>query len=227
MTIESLDPTILAMAGDAEPTVEIAAGGPSEVRFDAAAQGDRPGAHPDARDHRAARTTRSKTCIPVDVLVSPETVAAYGEATTGGAQETLALPQDVVPGFGGLRVELSSTAMVGLGEGARYLIEYPYGCAEQRASRALGADARGRSRRGVLAARHRRREGEDRSSQTNLNELETFQCGDGGFAFWPGECWSASPYLTSYVAARLPARRATLGYTVDADVCDRGVRLPR
>jgi alpha-2-macroglobulin len=42
-----------------------------------------------------------------------------------------------VPGFGGLHVELSSTALVGLGEGARYLVEYPYGCAEQKASRAL------------------------------------------------------------------------------------------
>ena len=27
--------------------------------------------------------------------------------------------------------------MVGLGEGARYLVEYPYGCAEQQGSRAL------------------------------------------------------------------------------------------
>src|SRR4029450_13996779 len=27
--------------------------------------------------------------------------------------------------------------MVGLAEGARYLVEYPYGCAEQRGSRAL------------------------------------------------------------------------------------------
>src|SRR5256885_10580186 len=35
------------------------------------------------------------------------------------------------------RVELASTALVGLGEGARYLVEYPYGCAEQRGSRAL------------------------------------------------------------------------------------------
>ena len=42
-----------------------------------------------------------------------------------------------MPGFGGLHVELSSTAMVGLGEGARYLVEYPYGCAEQKGSRAL------------------------------------------------------------------------------------------
>ena len=45
------------------------------------------------------------------------------------------MPAGVVPGFGGLHVELSSTAMVGLGEGARYLVEYPYGCAEQKASR--------------------------------------------------------------------------------------------
>ena len=47
------------------------------------------------------------------------------------------MPAGVVPGFGGLHVELSSTAMVGLGEGARYLVEYPYGCAEQQGSRAL------------------------------------------------------------------------------------------
>ena len=39
--------------------------------------------------------------------------------------------------FGGLHVDLASTALVGLGEGARYLVEYPYGCAEQRGSRAL------------------------------------------------------------------------------------------
>ena len=47
------------------------------------------------------------------------------------------MPAGVVPGFGGLHVELASTALVGLGEGARYLVEYPYGCAEQRSSRAL------------------------------------------------------------------------------------------
>jgi alpha-2-macroglobulin len=47
------------------------------------------------------------------------------------------MPGGVVPGVGGLRVEVSSTALVGLHEGARYVIEYPYGCAEQRASRAF------------------------------------------------------------------------------------------
>ena len=47
------------------------------------------------------------------------------------------LPAGVIDSFGGLEVGLSSTALVGLAEGARYLVDYPYGCAEQRASAAL------------------------------------------------------------------------------------------
>ena len=100
---------------------------------------DRPRAHADDGAARRRDATRSRTCIPVEVLASPETVAAYGEAAdaTTSARETLTMPAGVVPGFGGLHVELSSTAMVGLGEGARYLVEYPYGCAEQRGVAAL------------------------------------------------------------------------------------------
>src|SRR5204862_95504 len=67
----------------------------------------------------------------------PETYSAIGEAGDTAATETLKLPADVVKSFGGLHVDLASTALVGLGEGARYLVEYPYGCAEQRGSRAL------------------------------------------------------------------------------------------
>ena len=47
------------------------------------------------------------------------------------------MPAGMLPGAGGLTVELASTALVGLGESARYLDEYPYECAEQKASRAL------------------------------------------------------------------------------------------
>ena len=56
-----------------------------------------------------------------------------------GAIGVVTVPAGVVPGFGGLSLEVASTAMVGLGEGARYVIEYPYGCAEQRSSRALAS----------------------------------------------------------------------------------------
>ncbi len=88
--------------------------------------------------------------------------------------------------------------MVGLGEGARYLVEYPYGCAEQRGSRALSL---------LLAADLGDAfslPGMDTSTmrpavQQALRELERFQCGDGGFAYWPGQCHSRSAYLTSYL----------------------------
>ena len=74
--------------------------------------------------------------------------------------------------------------MVGLGEGARYLVEYPYGCAEQSGSRALAlllaadlGDAF--TLPGMDTAKMRP------AVQQTLKELETFQCASGGFAYWP------------------------------------------
>ena len=128
------------------------------------------------------------------------------------------MPAGIVPGFGGLHLELASTALVGLGEGARYVVDYPYGCAEQRSSRALalvlasdlgdafqlpGIDAKD------LHAR----------AQTSLRELEKFQCPSGGFAFWPGECLTVSPYLTSYVL-HVYHVAARLKYDVNKTVVD-------
>jgi uncharacterized protein YfaS (alpha-2-macroglobulin family) len=114
---------------------------------------------------------------------------------------------------------MASTALVGLGEGARYLVDYPYGCAEQKGSRALallltadlgaafslpGLDA------GNLKAR----------VQAALDELPAFQCASGGFTFWPGQCYAASEYLTSYLlhVARIAA---SLGYRVDVGMQGR------
>ena len=103
-------------------------------------------------------------------------------------------------------MELASTAMVGLGEGARYVVEYPYGCAEQRSSRALAL---------LLAADL----GEAFSlpdinpkdlktiSQAQITQLEQYQCPGGGFAYWPGECSVRVAVSHQLRAARLPGRR--------------------
>lgn len=212
VSIESLDPHILSITGATSSTIESRAGSPAEVRFDAVAH-----AVGDARVRMRVTMGRENDAfedvIPVRVLVSPETVSAYGEAKPQ-ATETLAIPGEVVPGFGGLRVEMSSTAMVGLSEGARYLVEYPYGCAEQRASRSLAlmlaADlGEAFDLPGIDAAK------EKVAVQSSLLELTKFQCADGGFSFWPGDCWSTSPYLTSWVL-HVFQRAQKLGYTVDA-----------
>ena len=199
VTIRSLDPEMLTFDGAAEQTLPVAAGGAVEARFAAAAK-----AVGRARVQMTVRlgseTDSFEDVVPVEILASPETVAAYGQigAEATRASETVVIPTGVVAGFGGLRVEMSSTAMVGLGEGARYLVEYPYGCAEQKGSRALAmllaadlGDAFALP--GVDTAKMRP------AVQQALKELELFQCPNGGFTYWPGQCRWTSPYLTSYL----------------------------
>ncbi|HUR82817.1 MAG TPA: alpha-2-macroglobulin family protein, partial [Thermoanaerobaculia bacterium] len=215
VSIESLDPSILSFSGG-QTIVSVPAGSATEVRFDAEAK-----AVGNARIRLRVAMGREndglEDVIPVRVMVSPETVAAYGEAKPR-AEEKLEIPAGVVPTYGGLQLDLSSTAMVGLGEGARYLVEYPYGCAEQRSSRALGlmlaADLGDAFDLPGIDAGHGKE-----VVQTQLVELQKFQCGDGGFSFWPGDCMSTSPYLTSYVVHVLQ-RGKTMGYKVDQGMLD-------
>jgi uncharacterized protein YfaS (alpha-2-macroglobulin family) len=220
VTIQSLDPAILQFAATGPQTIDMAAGGSAEARFEAA------GLKTGRARVRMSVTLGSETdafqdVIPVEVLVSPETVSAIGEAGEGRetAVERLTIPADVVPDFGALHVELASTALVGLGEGARYLVEYPYGCAEQRGSRALAllltADL-GEAFRlpGIEPAQIRP------AVQSTLRELERFQCESGGFAYWPGACWSTSPYLTAYLLHVFKVA-GDAKYAVDKPMLDR------
>jgi alpha-2-macroglobulin len=220
VTMKSLDPAVLDVAAGAQQTLMVPAGGSIEARFEAAGK-----AIGRARVQMTVKigdeTDAFEDVIPVEVLASPETVAAYGEAGEANAMatEALTLPSGVVAGFGGLHIETSSTAMVGLGEGARYLVEYPYGCAEQKGSRALAlllatdlGDAF--TLPGVDTART------GPAVQETLRDLEKFQCSNGGFAYWPGACLSTSPYLTAYLLHVFQVA-TDLKYTVSAEMRER------
>ncbi|HXE79584.1 MAG TPA: MG2 domain-containing protein [Vicinamibacterales bacterium] len=218
VTIRSLDPEILSFGVDTEQTVGIAANGSVEARFDAT--GRRIGrARVQMTVEMSGESDAFEDVIPVEVLAPAGTVAAYGEVSEAPATEALQIPGGVVPGLGGLQVELSSTAMVGLGEGARYLVEYPYGCAEQRASRTLAmllaADlGEAFSLPGIEPAKLRP------AAQDGLRELEQFQCSNGGFAFWKGNCLTVNPYVTSYVL-HVMRTGVDLKYRVDPGVRER------
>jgi uncharacterized protein YfaS (alpha-2-macroglobulin family) len=217
VTMRSLDPAVLEVMGDTRRVVQVGAGGSEEVRFDVVARG--------VGRARIQTTVRIggegdafEDVIPVEVMVSPESVAAYGEAAPD-SRVPFELPKDVVPGVGGLRVEVSSTALVGLNEGARYVVEYPYGCAEQRASRAfvmaVASDLGDAFKlQGIDAKDLRTR------TQNELKGLGAYQCSSGGFAYWPGACLTVSPYLTSYVLDVYQTAGA-LNYQVDRDVMNR------
>jgi len=217
VTIKSVDPSVLELTGETKKQVEVAAGGSVEARFDAVAKSVGT-ARIQMTVAMNGESDGLEDTIPVRVLVSPETVAAYGQASPR-AEEKLEIPAGVVPGYGGLHMELSSTAMVGLSEGAQYLIEYPYGCAEQRGSRAFAlmlASDLGDAFKvpGIDAA------GAHKIAQETVNDLHNFQCGDGGFAYWPGLCSSESPYLTSYLL-HVFQRGQKLGYTIDSEMMRR------
>ncbi|HEV7919643.1 MAG TPA: alpha-2-macroglobulin family protein [Thermoanaerobaculia bacterium] len=220
VTIKSLDPNIIELTGETTAKADVAANGATEARFNAKAK-----AVGNARVQMTVsllgESDAFEDVIPVRVLVSPETVAAYGD-TKSTAKETLEVPAGVVPNFGGLHIETASTAMVGLGEGAQYLVDYPYGCAEQRASGALAliltADLGDAFHlQGIDAAAGKKQ------GQATINELAKFQCPSGGFTYWAGDCWMDSPYLTAWVLHVLH-RGQKLGYTVDKTMLENAYK---
>jgi alpha-2-macroglobulin len=215
VTIKSLDPEVLTINGDSA-SVDLDAKASAEVRFSAVAKSVGV-ARIQMTVAMNGESDAIEDVVPVRVLLSPETVAAYGEAKPQ-AKEVVEIPGGVVPGIGGLHLDLSSTAMVGLGEGARYLVDYPYGCAEQRSSAALAlmlaADLGDAFKLPGIDAAHART-----IAQTTINELPKFQCESGGFAYWAGDC-GESPYLTSWVLHVLQ-RAVKLKYAVDPKVLDR------
>ena len=216
VTIESADPARLRIEGAATSRVSVAAGATVNVPFEATALA--PGA---ARVRVAVKLNGESDAfeIPIAIgVVAPwETTAAHGQ-TADRSAVPIAAPVAALPGAGGLHVDLASTALVGLGEGARYLLEYPYGCVEQRASRTLAlmlAADLGEAFRldGLAPAELKSR------AQTAIDELLTFQCDNGGFSFWPNQCDSTSPYLSSYVAHVLQTA-AALGYNAGGTQLD-------
>jgi uncharacterized protein YfaS (alpha-2-macroglobulin family) len=216
VTIQTLDPDILQFGGVATRTFHLAAGASEPVKFDAFAHG-RGGARVRMAVTLGTDSDAFEMPLVINMPTRPKTSAAYGD-TVGTATEKLGLPSGLLPGAGGLIVELASTALVGLGEGARYLDEYPYDCAEQKASRALAlllaSDVGGAfTLSGIKPEEYRA------AGTSAVNALYGYQCARGGFALWAGRCESESAYLTSYVLHVMKVAE-TLGVPLDRDAVD-------
>lgn len=131
--------------------------------------------------------------IPVKPVERLQVVATSG-VTEREAKEEIEKPKDIILELGGLTATLSPTALAGLQEGARFLLEYPYGCLEQRLSRSLpvivGADLIATFKLGTV--------GDLKAEvQKQLNNLSDYQHPNGGFGYWPNP-WKPDPYITAY-----------------------------
>jgi hypothetical protein len=154
--------------------------------------------------------------VPLTVLplTATETVVAVGE-TEGTAAETIKVPDDARRDVGGLTVTLASTGLVGIGEGAKYLVDYPYGCLEQTVSRLLAlielSHLSDKYRFALPAVKP-----VEQVIEGNLKKIYSMQNPDGGFRFWPSAdestCW-VSPYV-----ARLFGRCREMGREIPVSV---------
>ena len=161
----------------------------------------------------AVAGTKDRVAGQVPVLLTQrlDTVAASGQvdASASGAvapAERIAVPKDAIAGVGGFTLSASSSNLAGLGQSVEQLVEYPYGCLEQRSSRTkvlLGLSSlEGRYELpGLAAATLRPR------VQAELNLFSTYQTEFGGLSYWPGDDTS-DVYLTARVLDLLLDARA-------------------
>lgn len=187
----------------------------AEIRFPAAAQMAgvarfevvaTSGGHEDANEFS----------LPVWTPATTEAFASYGEIDSGAMGQPIHMPGGVVKDFGGLDVSLSSTQLQALTDAFLYLIQYPYECSEQTASRIMGVAAL----RDVLTAF----EAKDMPKKSeieatvarDIKRLSALQNWDGGFAFWlrGHESW---PYISIHAAHAL-IRAKNKGFDVPASM---------
>ena len=164
--------------------------------------------------------------LPVWTPATSEAFATYGSLTgpagIAALKQPIDVPDDVWPQFGGLEIDTSSTALQALTDAFIYLVDYPYGCAEQIGSRVLSVAAL----RDVLQAFDAPGLPDPASLQAmvdaDLEELRKRQNRDGSWGFWRyGE--RPSVWTSLHVTHAL-VRAQQAGFTPDARTLQRGLQ---
>lgn len=120
--------------------------------------------------------------LPVTSPTRLETVATYG-TTSDRAVEKLAPPGGMRTDVGSLDLTLAASALTGLGDAARELLEYPHGCLEQQTSRLVPFIALQRLLRHQSQPWLDERRPEEVVSAT-IASIAALQRPDGGFGYW-------------------------------------------
>jgi uncharacterized protein YfaS (alpha-2-macroglobulin family) len=162
----------------------------------------------------------SEVDLPVWTPATTEAFATYGVVDQGAVAQTVVMPKGVVTEFGGLEVSTSSTALQALTDAVLYLVNYPYDCAEQRASRLIAIAAL----KDVLGAFKAKgmpsQEALLGSVEIDLRELKLLQHWSGGWNYWRSH--EDDPFVTVHVSHAL-VRSEKKGFKVDPTVKARAL----
>jgi uncharacterized protein YfaS (alpha-2-macroglobulin family) len=187
---ENLWDTVIEVDGEDSKTVKILPGTSQEVTFRVAALG--------IGEAQLAFTLRSPQVneriirtILVDRPSLTETVTTIGNLGSSDSfiEEGMVLPSLVPEGTGNVEISLSASRLATLKEAVRYLLDYPYGCIEQRTARLLPIVAFGEHLDAFDLASPLRGSGPwnpRKIIEDELAEIAKSQLGDGSFPYWPG-----------------------------------------
>ncbi len=172
-------------------------------------------------DAARPRLARADGRIPVYRYRAPETVASGGQIEAAGARvEAVALPPNVDPQLGDLRIRIDPSLAAGIIDGLKALEEYPYESVEAAVSRFLP---------NVVAVRTLRQLGITNPVleaqlptlvTTALDNLYLWQNDDGGWGWWADG--DSNPHMSAYVVHGMLRARET-GFAVRDDVLTRGL----
>jgi uncharacterized protein YfaS (alpha-2-macroglobulin family) len=216
----ALEVANLTLAGPAGLHVTVPARDRVEVRFPATTV-----AAGTARARVAAVsgtfTDAAEFSLPVYTPSTSEAFAVYGTIDEGAIGQPFVAPEGVIPQFGGLEIDTSSTAVQALTDAVLYLDEYEYESSDGYASRIMAVaalrdvldafDAAGLPPTAELEAR----------VASDISRLIALQNDDGGFPYWQRGRESIPWNSVQATHALVLARDA--GYTVSTDALDRAL----
>lgn len=174
--------------------------------------------------HAIAGSDAAQISLPVRTPATSEAFATYGVLDQGATRQPVQRPGDIFPQFGNLSVTTSSTALSELSDSLLYLVDYPFECSEQLASRVLCTAAL----RDVLSAFQTPQLEPARlqsALEKDLAKLRGLQNDDGGWDYWQRDKPSV-PYLSVHLAHML-VRVRSKGYQVDPDCLEQALAYVR
>lgn len=169
-----------------------------------------------------AASDAASISLPVWTPATTEAFATYGVLDASGVvTQPILPPSGVFPQFGGLTITTSSTQLQALTDAVLYLVQYPYDCNEQIASRILAIGGL-RDVLGAFSAPGLPAPKELESTvASDLERLGRRQNPNGGFAFWRrgDPDW---PYLTIHATHAMVVAEQK-GYAVDPAMKQRSL----
>ncbi|MDJ0960345.1 MAG: alpha-2-macroglobulin family protein [Acidimicrobiia bacterium] len=211
----------LTLTAGAGRRVTVPANDRIEVRFPAAAE-DAGTARLRVAAIGGTYADAASVSLPVYTPATTEAFATYGVVDDGVIAQPVLTPEAVVPQFGGLEINTSSTALQALTDAVIYLNDYRYASSDGLASRILAIaalrdvldafDADGLPPAAELAAR----------VDGDITALLALQTDRGGFAIWRSSNQDV-PYHSIQATHALVEAKAN-GYAVPADRLERALK---